>query len=88
MSTGTGSYGGEFGSSNSVYQILRQINVISPMIPYKYTDGSYGRISDGNPIAWVESGASGNTIKSNLQGIGSIKVKFTKDFSVKASAAY
>ena len=88
MSTGTGSYGGEFGSSNSVYQIIRQINVISPMIPYKYTDGSYGRISDGNPIAWVESGASGNTIKSNLQGIGSIKVKFTKDFSVKASAAY
>lgn len=88
MSTSTGSYGGEFGSSNSVYQILRQINVISPMIPYKYTDGSYGRISDGNPIAWVESGANGNTIKTNLQGIGSIKYNFTKDFSIKAAAAY
>lgn len=86
--TGSGGYGGAFGSTNSVYQIFRQINVISPMIPYKYSDGTYGRISDGNPIAWVESGANGNTVKTNLQGIGSIKVKFTKDFSVKAAASY
>jgi len=86
--TSFGTYGGEFGSTNSVYQIIRQINVISPFIPYKYSDGSYGNISDGSPMAWVECGAKGITDQSNLQGIGSIKVKFTKDFSVKAAASY
>ena len=88
MSTSTGNYGGEFGSSNSVYQIFRQINVISPMVPYKYSDGSYGSISDGNPIAWVESGAKGNTIKTNLQGIGSAKYYFLPSLSVKAVLGY
>lgn len=86
--TGIGTYGGSFGSTNSVYQIIRQINVISPFVPYKYSDGSYGNISDGSPMAWVECGAKGITDQSNLQGIGSIKVKFTKDFSVKAAASY
>ena len=87
-STTTGNYGGEFGSSNSVYQIFRQINVISPMVPYKYSDGSYGSISDGNPIAWVEGGALGNTIKNNLQAIGSAKYYFIPSFSVKTALAY
>ena len=87
-STSTGNYGGEFGSSNSVYQIFRQINVISPMVPYKYSDGSYGSISDGNPIAWVESGAMGNTIKNNLQAIGSAKYYIIPSLSVKAALSY
>lgn len=88
LSTSGGASGGEFGSSNSVYQIFRQINVISPMVPYKYQDGSYGSISDGNPIAWVESGANGNTIKNNLQAIGSAKYYFIPSLSVKAALAY
>lgn len=87
-STSTGDYGNEFGSSNSVYQIFRQINVISPMVPYKYSDGSYGSISDGNPIAWIESGARGQTIKTNLQGIGSMKYYILPYLSVKAALAY
>ena len=88
LSTSTGTYGGAFGSTNSVYQIIRQINVINPMIPYKYSDGSYGRISDGNPIAWVESGANGNNINSNLQGIGSVKVYIVPSVSVKVAGSY
>lgn len=78
----------EFGSTNSVYQIFRQINVISPMIPYKYSDGSYGSISDGNPIAWVESGAHGNNVISNLHGIASAKYYIVPSFSVKAAVSY
>lgn len=88
LSTSGGASGGEFGSSNSVYQIFRQINVISPMVPYKYQDGSYGSISDGNPIAWVESGANGNTLKNNLQAIGSAKYYFIPSLSLKAAVAY
>lgn len=78
----------EFGSTNSVYQIFRQINVISPMVPYKYSDGSYGSISDGNPIAWVESGAHGNNVISNLHGIASAKYYIVPSFSVKAAVSY
>lgn len=36
-------------------QVVRQINRIVPMIPYKYENGHYGSISDGNPLAWLES---------------------------------
>ncbi len=36
-------------------QIIRQINRIVPMVPYKYENGHYGSISDGNPMAWLES---------------------------------
>jgi len=87
LSTSGGASGGEFGSSNSVYQIFRQINVISPMVPYKYQDGSYGSISDGNPIAWVESGANGNNLKNYLQAIGSAKYFFIPSLSLKAAVA-
>lgn len=37
-------------------QLLRQLNRISPMIVNQYEDGTYGTISDGNPIAWLDSG--------------------------------
>ncbi|WP_286862287.1 MULTISPECIES: TonB-dependent receptor [Sphingobacterium] len=36
-------------------QVVRQINRIVPMIPYKYENGHYGSIADGNPLAWLES---------------------------------
>ena len=36
-----------------------QVNRISPMVPYKNEDGTYGTISDGNPIAFQDSGAKG-----------------------------
>ncbi|MEG1401634.1 TonB-dependent receptor [Bacteroides sp.] len=34
--------------------ILRQLDAISPWVPYKKEDGSYGTVSDGNPIAWLD----------------------------------
>ena len=43
-------YGG--GSSD---QIIRQLNILSPMIPIKNEDGTYGSTNDGNPIAWLDS---------------------------------
>lgn len=43
------SYAG--GSSD---QIIRQLNIIAPWVPYKTQDGWYGTVSDGNPIAWLD----------------------------------
>lgn len=44
-------------------QIIRQVNRISRMVPYKYSNGYYGYISDGNPIAWLNEG--GNYTKNS-----------------------
>ena len=35
--------------------IFHQLSRIAPWIPYKYEDGSYGSIGDGNPIAWLDA---------------------------------
>lgn len=43
------SYAG--GSSD---QILRQLNRIAPWIVSRYEDGTWGTISDGSPIAWLD----------------------------------
>ncbi len=34
--------------------IFHQLSRISPWIPYKYEDGSYGSIGDGNPVSWLD----------------------------------
>lgn len=36
-------------------QIIRQLNIIAPWITARYADGTYGTISDGNPIAWLDA---------------------------------
>ncbi len=36
-------------------QIIRQLNIIAPWIPAHKSDGTYGTIGDGNPIAWLEA---------------------------------
>ncbi len=42
-------------ADQSFGQVIRQVNRISNIIPYKYPNGDYGHISDGNPMAWVNS---------------------------------
>jgi TonB-linked SusC/RagA family outer membrane protein len=49
-------------------QIVRQLNVISPWIPYKDKDGYYGTISDGNPIAWLDINQTVDRYNQNFTG--------------------
>ncbi len=49
-------------------QIIRQINRIAPMVPYKYANGNYGYTSDGSPMAWLEGGSFNNKQYYNLLG--------------------
>lgn len=78
----------EFGSTNSVYQIFRLAARISPMVVYKYSDGSYGSVSDGNPIAWLESGSHADRHITNLLGIASATYHILPSLSVKGTLAY
>jgi TonB-linked SusC/RagA family outer membrane protein len=41
--------------ATSFSQIIRQINRISNTVPYKWENGAYGYVSDGSPMAWLES---------------------------------
>ena len=63
-------------SDGGVAQILRLLNRISPMVVGKYSDGTYGSVSDGNPLAWIENGGKQNLKRQNLLAIGSAKYNF------------
>ena len=57
-------------------QIFRQVNRIPSFIPYKYSNGVYGRGSDGNPIAWMDLEAKDNMIYKHTQ------VNFSGEFQI------
>ncbi|MCW8310099.1 TonB-dependent receptor [Sphingobacterium sp. InxBP1] len=57
-------------------QIFRQVNRIPAFIPYKYSNGVYGRGSDGNPIAWMDLEAKDNMIYKHTQ------VNFAGEFKI------
>ncbi|MGF6847040.1 TonB-linked SusC/RagA family outer membrane protein [Chitinophaga sp. W3I9] len=69
-------------------QLVRQINRISPTIPYKYENGHYGYISDGSPMAWLE----GNSLNkyNNYDLIGNVGAdwEIVKGLHFKPSLAY
>lgn len=69
-------------------QIFRQVNRAAPWIPYKNEDGSYGTYDDGNPIAWMDLGATKNRNRDRFQGIGSLTWQFLPQLSVKGSLSY
>lgn len=48
-------------------QIFRQVNRIPSFIPYKFSNGIYGRGSDGNPIAWMDMASVDNMINKHTQ---------------------
>ena len=64
----------DFSDPNASYyggssdQIIRQLNIISPMIPVKDKDGKYGQTNDGNPIAWLIPGRRWIIVTRILRG--------------------
>ena len=60
-----GSSSNEGGSSD---QIIRQLNRIAPWIVNRNPDGTYGTISDGNPIAWLDAKQTVERLNQNFTG--------------------
>lgn len=75
-------------SDGSTYQIIRLVNRISPMVMGRYEDGTYGAISDGNPLAWIEKGGTQDRMIHNFSGIGSAKYSILPSLSIKGQLAY
>jgi len=75
-------YGGDF------LQLVRQINRISPTIPYKFENGHYGYISDGSPMAWLEGKSLNDYKYYDLVGNVGADWEIIKGLHFKPSLAY
>lgn len=69
-------------------QIIRQAYRIAPWIPYKNEDGTYGTISDGNPIAWIDLGPQIFEKSKTFLGIGSMQLNVFEGFDLKATVSH
>ncbi|MFT4154311.1 SusC/RagA family TonB-linked outer membrane protein [Parafilimonas sp.] len=69
-------------------QLVRQINRISPTIPYKYENGYYGYISDGSPMAWLEGKSEQNYNYYDLLSNIAADWSPVKDLHIRPSIAY
>ncbi|MBZ4187305.1 TonB-dependent receptor [Niabella beijingensis] len=69
-------------------QLFRQINRISPIVPYKDANGNYGYISDGSPMAWLENGGFNKQLNTSFQGIAGITYEPLAGLKIKPQLAY
>lgn len=69
-------------------QIIRQLNIVAPWIPNKLADGTYGTVSDGNPIAWLESGMRTMNNTQNFAGNLSFDYSFLENLKLTLTGAY
>ncbi len=69
-------------------QIIRQLNLIAPWITARYDDGTWGTISDGSPIAWLDNGLKVNRKNTNFTGLLGVDYKIWDGLTAKVSASY
>ena len=69
-------------------QIIRQLNLIAPWIVARYDDGTWGTISDGSPIAWLESGMKVNRDNYNFSGMAAVDYEIFDGLKLTLQGAY
>ncbi|MBS1745788.1 MAG: TonB-dependent receptor [Bacteroidetes bacterium] len=69
-------------------QLVRQINRISPTIPYKFENGYYGYIADGSPMAWLEGKSEQNTEYYDLLSNVAANWEPVKNLHIRPSISY
>lgn len=79
----TSSYAG--GSSD---QIIRQLNRIAPWIVSRYDDGTWGTISDGSPIAWLDVNQTVSRDNQNFSGTLSADYKIVDGLVATVTGSY
>lgn len=76
-----------YGGSGSD-QIIRQLNLIAPWIVSRYDDGTWGTISDGSPIAWLDSKMNVTRDNYNFTGVASLDYEIIDGLKVTLSGSY
>lgn len=69
-------------------QIIRQLNLIAPWISARNEDGTWGTISDGNPIAWLDNNIKVMRRNTNFTGLLGFDYKILDGLVAKVSASY
>ena len=69
-------------------QVIRLLNRIAPWVPYKKEDGSYGTISDGNPMAWLDSGMNVKRKNQNINALLGLDWQIYNDLKLTVQGAY
>lgn len=69
-------------------QIIRQLNLIAPWIVARYDDGTWGTISDGSPIAWLDSGMKVNRDNYNFSGMAAVDYEIFDGLKLTLQGSY
>ena len=69
-------------------EIIRQANRIGANVPYKTSNGYYGYINDGNPMAWLESGAQYKEFRHRLLGITGVDLEIVNGLHFRPTLGY
>ena len=84
----------EYDDASSAYyggssdQLIRQLNVIAPWIVARYDDGTWGTISDGSPIAWLDSGMKVTRDNHNFSGMAAIDYDIIDGLKLTLQGSY
>lgn len=80
--------------ANSTYtdgssdQIIRQVQRIAPWIVARYEDGTYGTVSDGSPVAWLDLGQTVDRRTDNFTGSATAEYTIIDGLKVSATGSY
>jgi TonB-linked SusC/RagA family outer membrane protein len=74
--------------ATSFSQLIRQINRISNTVPYKWENGAYGYVSDGSPMAWLESSSSNKWQNYTVSGNVGADWSPLQGFHIKPTFGY
>ncbi len=69
-------------------QVIRQLNLIAPWIVARNEDGTWGTISDGSPIAWLDSGMKVSRDNYNFTGTAALDYQIIDGLKVTLSGSY
>ncbi len=82
-----------YGRPNASYfgemdKVLNVTNRIAPWIAGKKSDGTYGYITDGNPIAWIDANTRTKYTKTNFYGTIGINYELWKGLTLSVDGSY
>lgn len=70
------------------YYIISLANKMAPWIVGRYSDGTYGTVSDGNPLAWIDSGQTVDRMNQNFTGSLSLDYQIMDGLKATVTGAY
>lgn len=69
-------------------QVIRQLNLAAPWIVSRYDDGTWGTISDGSPIAWLDSKMNVTRDNYNFTGMAALDYEIMNGLKLTLSGSY